>query len=386
MRTKSVLLLMLALGCGLVASIGITQVMAKRSSGSPAATGETQSIFVALTEIPRGDLITAEMLKLEEWPSDKVPPGALTKIEDVEGRRPKSKVYAGSVLLDDQLLAKGLSNSGAPSQIPVGYRVVSVRVDDESGISNLIRPSDRVDVLLYMRRSPGAVAETSTRTILQDIQVFAVNDVFDLETTEDEQTINAKTVSLLVTPGQAESITLATELGIIRLALRSHEDKEQAKVDGAFPHQFGETEASNRDKEELTRNPPPTSGSQELGGFLDLLNSRRMQEPSPPAVVASSEQWTMQLIKGPQISEVVMEMVDHASTPQAPGAKSSGLNFWRLISPVKMTGTDTAGAAADTDAGRGSADLAAPEADGRKAEEGEKAEEEDTNQSDSNKD
>jgi len=178
MRTKSVLLLMLALGCGLVASIGITQVMAKRSSGSPAATGETQSIFVALTEIPRGDLITAEMLKLEEWPSDKVPPGALTKIEDVEGRRPKSKVYAGSVLLDDQLLAKGLSNSGAPSQIPVGYRVVSVRVDDESGISNLIRPSDRVDVLLYMRRSPGAVAETSTRTILQDIQVFAVNDVF----------------------------------------------------------------------------------------------------------------------------------------------------------------------------------------------------------------
>ena len=49
MRTKSVLLLMLALGCGLVASIGITQVMAKRSSGSPAATGETQSIFLALT-------------------------------------------------------------------------------------------------------------------------------------------------------------------------------------------------------------------------------------------------------------------------------------------------------------------------------------------------
>ena len=331
MRAKSVMLLMLALGCGLVASIGITQVMDRGKSDDSNA-GETQPIFVAMVDIPTGDLITAEMLELEEWPKDKVPDGALMKIEEVEGRRPKTKIWTGTVLLENQLLGQGES-PGATTQIPVGYRVVSVRVDDESGISNLIRPGDRVDVLLYIKRSPGSIEATLTKTIFQDLKVFAVNDVFDLDRADGQETFNAKTISLLVTPPQVEKFTLASEMGQIRLALRSHEDKDKVDLPGAFPYELDEEgERSNRDNEELVQTPP---GQSDVDRFFETLNNQGRQ---PPVVVEEEtprDTWTTRVILGGDVTEVVMETEAAPKAVEGESAASSGFNLWRMISPIR---------------------------------------------------
>ena len=76
--------------------------------------------------------------------------------------------------------AKGANQQGAAAMIPVGYRVVPVKVDLVSGGSDLILPGDRVDVMIHLVRDPSrGIEETVTRTILQDIKVFAVNDVLD---------------------------------------------------------------------------------------------------------------------------------------------------------------------------------------------------------------
>ena len=139
MRPKSIVLLFLALGCGLVASIGISQVMDKNRNQTTQGI-ETEAIYVAKIDINLGDPIKPEMVNLEEWPQDKIPPGAMSKLEDVEGRRPKSKIYAGAVIQENQLLDKGFS-VGATEDIPVGYRVVSVMVNDDGGASD--RRDDR---------------------------------------------------------------------------------------------------------------------------------------------------------------------------------------------------------------------------------------------------
>ncbi len=119
------------------------------------------------------------MVKQEPWPKDRVPPGALSNIEDVEGRRIRQRVFAGEPILENKLLSKGASAQGASAVIPIGYRVVSVQVDSVSG-SGLILPGDRVDVLVYLvSNSQNAITETSTRTVLQDVKVFAVNDVVE---------------------------------------------------------------------------------------------------------------------------------------------------------------------------------------------------------------
>ena len=105
MRPKSLLLLALALGCGLVASIGISQVMDRNSNRQ--AKLETVPIYVALHNINLGDPIDAEMLSLQEWPKDKVPRGAISKLEDLEGRRPRTAIIEGEPILEGKLLAAG---------------------------------------------------------------------------------------------------------------------------------------------------------------------------------------------------------------------------------------------------------------------------------------
>ena len=192
--------------------------------------GETQPIFVAMTDIGMGDLLTSQVLKLEQWPKDKVPAGAISRIEDIEGRRTRTKLYAGEPILENRLLGKGASEQGATALIPKGYRVVPVKVDLVSGGSSLILPGDRVDVMVHLVRDPSReIQETVTRTILQDIKVFAVNDVVDLEKEKDgsSKSITAKTISLLVTPEQAAKVMLATQLGTINLVMRSPEDDQQ---------------------------------------------------------------------------------------------------------------------------------------------------------------
>ncbi len=178
MRPKSLILLILALGCGLVAAIGINQVMANRSTQNSGASGETTPIFVAVSDIGMGDPLTPQVLKLEEWPKGKVPPGAMDRLEDIEGRRTKTRFYTGEPIIEAKLFGKGNEGGAATDLIPKGFRVVAVKVDVNSG-SGLILPGDRVDVLVHLQEQPGRhIDGTGTRTFLQNVKVFAVNDIF----------------------------------------------------------------------------------------------------------------------------------------------------------------------------------------------------------------
>ena len=227
MRGKSLALLMLALGCGLVASIGITQVMSKQNAEVVHA--ETEAVLVAIKDIPLGEAVNGENVKREEWPKDKVPNGVLGKLEELEGRRSRTRIYAGEPILAVKLFGKGASDLGASPQIPKGLRVVGVKVDSVSANSGLIMPGDRVDVLVHLQPNPTAgINEPTARTVLQFIKVFAVNDVLNVEGLDHEKSIAAKTICLLVTPEQAQKVTMASEMGQIRLVLRSPEDDNTA--------------------------------------------------------------------------------------------------------------------------------------------------------------
>jgi len=299
---------MLALGCGLVASIGYIQVMAKRDTEPTGPPGQTQPIFVAMTDIGMGDLLTSQVLKMEQWPKGKVPVEAISRIEDIEGRRARTKLYAGEPILDNKLLGKGASEQGATALIPRGYRVVPVKVDLVSGGSDLILPGDRVDVMVHLVKDPSRdIHETVTRTILQDIKVFAVNDVLGLERDkEDGKSIAAKTISLLVTPAQAAKATLASQLGTIQLVMRSPEDDEQAPNAQATPDElFGAAGKSQRDKESLMED--NDAGKRERGflDFLDSMKDRLAAGAAPPTNAQST--WIMRVLKPGEVDEVHFE-------------------------------------------------------------------------------
>ncbi len=338
MRAKSIILLVLALSCGLVASIGITQMMAKRGKTGPANVGQSEKIFVAMTDIPMGDPITPQMVKLEQWPKDNVPEGALTKLDDIEGRRPKMKILAKTPILNTYLLTKGASEQGATGLIPKGYRVVSVKVDQVSGGASLIRPGDRVDVLVHVEKSESrGISETSTQTVLQDIKVFAVDDVFVLDSTDKEEAkTTAKTISLLVKPDQAEMVTLASELGKIRLVMRSPEDDEQPTIAGATAQQiFGNTSGSDRQNEDLVKQKPTSNTNEEFIKFLSQQKKKAAEQPvaAPTAPVGPAEpevqSWRMRVLSGGEVNETILQ----SDGPEPAGTDGMDSIRWTLQAP-----------------------------------------------------
>jgi len=328
MRGKSLALLVLALGCGLVASIGITRVMAKRKIQKDVPSADTETIFVALEDIGLGEPLTAQMLRLEQWPKDKVPAEALTKIEDVEGRRTKTKLYAGEPILENKLFSKGDKLGGVTPMIPNGYRVVSVKVDSTSSSGNLIRPGDRVDVMVHLRQNPGmGILETTTRTILQDIKVFAVNDVVEVGSQKDSgKTITAKTISLLVTPEDAEKVMLATQLGAVQLVMRGPDDDEHVVTDGTPAYElFGQTKPIDRRDEDSGNKPEASKHSDE--GFFEFLKQAKAGAQAAarkPAESDRPDRHEMRVMIGPEVKLVVLE----AQGDQSDSAMQGG--FWRV--------------------------------------------------------
>jgi pilus assembly protein CpaB len=318
MRPKSLILLVLALGCGLVASIGINQVMANRTPQAAAPMEDSTPIYVALTEIGLGDPLKPEVLKLTDWPKDRVPPGALTKLEETEGRRTRAKIFPGEPIIEGKLLAKGEAEGSATDLIPKGFRVVSIRVDSVSGAASLIHPGDRVDVLVHIEANASrGISRTATTTFLQMVKVFAVDDVFRREN-NGEQAVAAKTISLLVTPAQAELVTLATEMGIIRLVMRSADDQEAVETMGATTGQ-------------LTGAPEEKNIKPDSNPLLNMINGTPpvpapvvapppvvQAAPEPePVVEAKKPTFKMILLEGDRKSEIEFENDQPINSPGA---------------------------------------------------------------------
>jgi pilus assembly protein CpaB len=221
MRPKSILLLVLALGCGLIASIGISQVMERRGSGGDE--GEQVEVLVAKVEIPAGEPIKAEMVAVQKVPKNIVAADTLTKIEDVEGKRPNGKMLVGEIIREGNL------GEAKAAPIPPGFRVNTIRATADRG-GNLLKPGDRVDVQVYVRS--GAVpqiTEPTLQTFLTDVRVYAV-DTKTNSTEEEQGSASTRTVSLLVKPDQAAMLTYASQIGQIQLVMRGANDTEDAAV------------------------------------------------------------------------------------------------------------------------------------------------------------
>lgn len=310
MRPKSIILLALALGCGLVASIGINQVMANRNNGPSAAPIDGTEVFVALTDIAMGDPISAAVLKLEKWPTDKMVDGMISKLEDVEGRRSRQKIYAGEPILENKLLKKGESGASATDMIPPGYRAVPISVDAVSGASGMILPGDRVDLLVNVQPGQHRIERATTRTFLQNVKVFAVDDNFSRA--GDEKTATAKTISVLVTPQQAELVMLAVKVGTVQLVMRSANDDAAESTEGVDVQTLLQGHSDTP--------PPPAPTTPPANGLIALLNQQNTPAPEPKRP-SPKNVFTMVLIKGADMTKaefadgMAVNLPDQSASP-----------------------------------------------------------------------
>jgi pilus assembly protein CpaB len=162
------------------------------------------------------------------WPGSTVPEGFALQAGDVVGRGLIVEVRRNEPLLDWKLAQKE-AGGGLPITIPEGMRAVSVEVDEVIGVAGFVLPGTRVDVLATVM--PGTDrSQTTTRIILQNVRAVAADQKYQQDIEGEPQYVTV--VTLLVTPEEAEALTLAATEGRIQLALRNTLDSEEVSTQG----------------------------------------------------------------------------------------------------------------------------------------------------------
>jgi pilus assembly protein CpaB len=221
MQLRTILIIGLAIFCGLTAVVGVNLFLRAQETNTRE---ETVAVLVAAKDIDRLTTITADMLTTRPFPKSMVPKEALTNLDDVVGRRAKFKCQQNEMLLNSQLAEKG---SGRAWDTPDGMRAFTIKTNKIAGaVTGFVLPGDRVDVLLTVTTEISKGKEgTLTVTLLTDIEVVAADYVTEPLQDKKAKIEDLKTVTLLVTPEQASKLALGENKGHLHLSLRNPNDK-----------------------------------------------------------------------------------------------------------------------------------------------------------------
>lgn len=192
------------------------------------AAAPTRTIVVAARDLPAGSIVSREDVETVEWPGSAIPAGFSTQLGEVVGRGVIVDVRENEPLLAVKLADKE-AGGGLPITIPGGMRAVSVEVDEVVGVAGFVLPGTRVDVLATVM--PGTDRRrTTTRIILQNVRALAADQRYQQDVAGEPQYVTV--VTLLVTPDEAEALTLAATEGRIQLALRNTLDVDEVETGG----------------------------------------------------------------------------------------------------------------------------------------------------------
>jgi len=218
------------LAVSLVWALLVTAFFAHVTRGGKGAraAGAQKPLVIAAKAMPLGTVVSRDAVKLRDVPENLFPAGGFSRIEDVAERPVTSNIEADEPVLEARLAARG-SGVGLAPLIPPGMRAISVRVNDVVGVAGFVLPGMRVDVLVTGQ--PSNSPETVARTVLQNIAVLSAGQTIQ---TDGQKAISAPVVTLLVTPEDAEALTLANNEGRIQLVLRNSSDDRLVTPRGRY--------------------------------------------------------------------------------------------------------------------------------------------------------
>lgn len=222
MRPQTVAVVVVALACGLAAALGVQSL---KKSPAPPVEVEKVPAVVAAVDVRRGESFTESMVELRRIPKDQAPEGLLSSVEEVATRAADFPFLKGEFIVEPKLFPKG-SGAGLAAMVPPGMRAFTIQTPSfSSTLAGLIRPRDRVDVLLTMEHGRDLGGSTTT-TLLQQIELLAVHTTIDAPSSDKAKPNETRSVTLLVTPKEAAILDLGQNKGTLHLALRNIKDEE----------------------------------------------------------------------------------------------------------------------------------------------------------------
>lgn len=225
-----------------IAAGGVAAMLAGRSEKPPEPKPEQQvqipsvDILVAKNDIALGATLSPGDIEWQTWPAaaqtgnfikktDR--PDALESISGSIARAP----FVGGEPIREQKLVKAKGSGFMAAILPSGMRAVSTQITAETGAGGFVLPNDRVDVILTRRGSGDSDknAPQKSETVLKNVRVLAIDQA--VEEKNGQKSVIGKTATLELSPGQAETLALSQQLGVLSLALRSITDASDTNKD-----------------------------------------------------------------------------------------------------------------------------------------------------------
>jgi pilus assembly protein CpaB len=223
---------MILLSAFLVAALCSYLVYKVAGNRVAASQPKTRSVVIAAGDIKLGSVLKDTDLGTTQIEGT-IPDGAIMNPQQAIGRGVISDLYKGEPILENRLAAPG-AGGGLAATIPQGMRACAVRVDEVVGVAGFVTPGMRVDVLIS-GNPPGATDPSEgpkVKTLLQNIEVLSAGS--DIAKDAEGKPQSVPVVNLLVTPDQAEQLSLASSQTHIQLVLRNPLDTQTAKTGGTF--------------------------------------------------------------------------------------------------------------------------------------------------------
>lgn len=181
----------------------------------------TVPVMTAAINIPLGTKIEARHVAAIQMLADTAPDGGYRNVAAIEGKIALAEIMKGEILLAPRFADQG-GGSALAAVVSANMRAVSLRVNDVVGVAGFLLPGNRVDVVAAYRDRQDTLSET----VVQNVKVLAIDQT---ASSDKNEPVVVRAVTLEVTPADAEKLILAEQRGSIQLALRNPLDESITK-------------------------------------------------------------------------------------------------------------------------------------------------------------
>jgi len=216
-----------AIATAVVATFGVYRYLqqAKQRSEVP-----MRAVVTASRDMSEGEKLDRLSLSLAQWPAGTAPESAFASIDSAVGRVVRVPVFKGEPIVPGRLAPAG-TGPGLEVKIEPGKRAMALKINDVAGLSGLIQPNSRVDVLVTLPANQQQNTKEQAKLFMNNMRVLSVGT--QVERGDDGKPIQATTATLEVTPEQAEQLAVAVNQGTIQLVLRGYGDPDSVTTPGA---------------------------------------------------------------------------------------------------------------------------------------------------------
>jgi pilus assembly protein CpaB len=318
MKPKTMVLMVVAVACGLGASYMTSKLLAERNNKEQAES--TVPVLVAKARVNSWQPIREpeRFFEIRQYPQSVAPRNALADFPEIKDQRLNKPLEEGKPVSKEDLLTK--EQLGIAERLLPGQRALAIKVTAESLVGGFVLPGTRVDVLMTTRGNDGA-----SRIILQNMLVLAVDTTS--ERASDQKTILGQTVTLGATPEEATRLSLAQAHGELRLLLKSGGDSSRTyNVVSRLRDLDRPLNAERKEEDDPNRSAPTVPALPEIKDDPKPAPTAEVEKkPEPPR----RKRWVMKIETGPNVEKATFLLgqkndEDEDEAPPAPAKKEDG--------------------------------------------------------------